>query len=166
MNALKEAPVSAAAIPPVSALPALPALTATDVMIPNPISLRLTATLDEAMELFADRNIDAAPVIDECGHPFGVLSRSDLFIHEIENARRVKEAARMGGGETVRPVCNTTNVFDLMTPAVFAVGERASLRRVVGDMIGLRVHRLFVIDDSGVLVGVITPMDVLKRLVD
>jgi CBS domain-containing protein len=163
MVALKDAPVAVAAA---LAAPALPALTAADVMVPNPISLRLTATLDEAMELFADRNIDAAPVIDESGHPFGVLSRTDLFIHEIENVRRAKEAARFDGDKTPpdRTRDARTSVVDLMTPAVFAVDEGASLRRIVGDMVGLRVHRLFVIDDSGVLVGVITPMDVLKRL--
>jgi predicted transcriptional regulator len=31
-------------------------------------------------------------------------------------------------------------------------------------MVGLRVHRLFVVDQDGILVGVITTMDVLKQL--
>ena len=44
------------------------------------------------------------------------------------------------------------------------IGPTAHVSRVIGDMVGLRVHRLFVVDDDGVLVGVITTMDVLKRL--
>ena len=51
-----------------------------------------------------------------------------------------------------------------MTPAVFAVAPDTPVRRVVSDMIGLHVHRLFVVDDDGILVGVISTMDVLKRL--
>jgi predicted transcriptional regulator len=58
----------------------------------------------------------------------------------------------------------TTSVADLMTPAVFSVAPDAHVSRVVADMVGLRVHRLFVVDGEGVLIGVITAMDVLKHL--
>jgi CBS-domain-containing membrane protein len=51
-----------------------------------------------------------------------------------------------------------------MTPAVFAIGPTTSAAKVVSDMIGLHVHRLFVVDEDGVLIGVISTMDVLKRL--
>ena len=37
-------------------------------------------------------------------------------------------------------------------------------KRVVSDMLGLHVHRLFVVDAAGVLVGVISTMDVLRHL--
>ena len=36
--------------------------------------------------------------------------------------------------------------------------------QVVEDMLALRVHRLFVVDDGGALVGVVTATDVLRRL--
>jgi CBS domain-containing protein len=51
-----------------------------------------------------------------------------------------------------------------MTPAVFSVAPDAPARRVVGDMLALRVHRLFVSDTSGVLLGVISALDVLNHL--
>jgi CBS domain-containing protein len=51
-----------------------------------------------------------------------------------------------------------------MTPAIFAVSPSTPVSRVVSDMVGLHVHRLFVVDDDGVLVGVISTMDVLKQL--
>ena len=56
------------------------------------------------------------------------------------------------------------NVADLMTPAVFSVSEDTPVQRVISDMVGLRVHRLFVVDKDGTLVGIITTMDVLKHL--
>jgi CBS domain-containing protein len=51
-----------------------------------------------------------------------------------------------------------------MTPVVFSTALDAPAARVVGGMLGLRVHRLFVLDPGGVLVGVISAMDVLRRL--
>ena len=51
-----------------------------------------------------------------------------------------------------------------MTPAVFAVSPDAPARRVVEEMLALRVHRLFVVDQSGFLVGVISAMDILRNL--
>ena len=51
-----------------------------------------------------------------------------------------------------------------MTPAVFAVAPDTPIHRVVSDMVGLHVHRLFVVDEVGVLVGVISTMDVLRHL--
>jgi CBS domain-containing protein len=57
-----------------------------------------------------------------------------------------------------------TLVREIMTPVVFSVPSEASARRVVGDMLGLKVHRVFVVDVSGVLVGVISALDVLQHL--
>jgi CBS domain-containing protein len=51
-----------------------------------------------------------------------------------------------------------------MTPVVFSVSPEAPARRVVGDMLGLKVHRLFVVGSDGVLVGVISALDVLRHL--
>src|SRR5579884_4078485 len=66
----------------------LHAQTAADLMASNPISLRAEATIEEAMTLFAEKGIAAAPVIDAGGRPIGVISRPDLFIHQVEEARR------------------------------------------------------------------------------
>jgi CBS domain-containing protein len=38
------------------------------------------------------------------------------------------------------------------------------LSRVVGDMVALNVHQIYVVDAANVLVGVVTALDVLRRL--
>src|SRR6478609_2602246 len=63
--------------------------TAADLMADSPVSLRASAGIREALALFTDKNFSAAPVIDEAGHPVGVLSRSDLLVHEREHAVKV-----------------------------------------------------------------------------
>jgi CBS domain-containing protein len=141
-------------------------------MVPNPISLRAEAEVAEAIALFTEKGITAAPVIDEAGRPIGVVSRSDLLIHQREHERyRTAKpdyffAPTFGTleepGES--KTGSKSTVVDLMTPAVFAVAPNTPVHRVVSDMIGLHVHRLFVVDDDGILVGVISTMDVLKQL--
>ena len=51
-----------------------------------------------------------------------------------------------------------------MTPAVCAVRPDAPARLVMEEMALLRVHRLFVTDADGVLVGVISASDVVRHL--
>jgi len=69
------------------ALLVLQARTAEELMVPNPISLRAEAGIAEAMLLFTEKGIAAAPVIDEAGRPIGVISRSDLLIHQCEHEK-------------------------------------------------------------------------------
>ena len=47
---------------------------------------------------------------------------------------------------------------------VFSVTPQTPAARVVADMLALKVHRLFVVDEAGVLVGVISAVDVLQNL--
>jgi len=148
----------------------LRARTASDLMVANPISIRAEAVVTEAMRLFTEKGITAAPVIDEAGRPIGVISRSDLLIHQCEHEKhRPGEpdyffAPTFKTDETPEPRKAMATVEDMMTPAVFAVSPDTPVHRIVSDMVGLHVHRLFVVDDDGILVGVISTMDVMKHL--
>ena len=150
----------------------LRARTAADLMASNPVSLRADATIAEALRLFTNRGITAAPVIDAAGHPVGVLSRSDLLVHERETIAPPPAGAAYFQNATLdAPPRTAANIGDhrvtvaeLMTPAVFSVAPDTSARRVVEEMLALHVHRLFVVDDDGFLVGVISAMDVLRNL--
>jgi len=69
---------------------ALHAETAADLMTANPVSVREDATLREALGLLIDKGYSAAPVIDRAGRPVGVLSRSDLLVHDRETAEHLR----------------------------------------------------------------------------
>jgi CBS domain-containing protein len=129
--------------------------TATDLMVPNPVSIRDTATLAEAVALLADRAIGAAPVVDEAGRPVGVVSQTDILIHEREQIGKPTVPSGPAPDVLVR---------DLMTPAIFAVPPDHPAYRVVEELLRLRVHQLFVVDAGGVLIGVISTHDVLRHL--
>jgi CBS domain-containing protein len=155
----------------------LDAQTAADLMTPGPVSIRGTATVHEAVALLTARGFSAAPVIDEAGRPAGVVSQTDLLVHDRETATRpapypeyyhrseltLRSGESLGEGFQVEAP-DGTQVRDVMTPAVISVTPDAPARRVVADMLALRVHRLFVVDRAGVLVGVISALDILRRL--
>src|SRR5271168_4219728 len=70
----------------------LKAHTAAELMTPSPISIRYKATVAEATALLTDRGFSAAPVIDEAGRAVGVISRTDLLVHDRERMTHVGPA--------------------------------------------------------------------------
>jgi CBS domain-containing protein len=157
--------------------PVLYAETAEDLMQPNPVSIRAHATVREAEALLTDKQISAAPVIDNAGRPVGVLSRTDLVQYEREKAEYVPPVPdyygegeiSLGTGEILPPGfqvenADRTEVWQIMTPAVYSVAPNAPVLHVVEAMVRRKVHRLFVVDEDGTLVGVISALDVLRNL--
>jgi len=155
-------------------------LRARDLMSPNPVSIHRDAGVREALELLTDRGYGAAPVIDEAGRPIGVISRTDLLIHDRECVRHARATPEMAsayeyGDWDLFPeksmsegfaieVTDPTRVGEIMTPAVFSVALDTSAAEVVRRMLELKVHQLFVLDGDLALVGVISPLDVLRHL--
>ncbi len=149
----------------------LHAMTAAELMTANPLSIRQAATVGEAASFLSSRGISAAPVIDEAGRPVGVVSQSDLLNHRAHAGLHLLDAPNEGppdaGGWFGDPQAGQpgrARVGDVMTPAVFCVRPETAAGKVVEKMLALRVRRLFVVDESGVLVGVISAFDVLKNL--
>lgn len=130
----------------------LAAVTARELMSEAPVSLRADAPLREALVLLTDKGFGAAPVIDDAGRPIGVLSGTDILVHERERTQSQSATEE------------DTKVRDLMTPAVFSITPQTPAAKVVSEMLSLRVHRLFVVDKPGVVVGVISVLDILKHL--
>ena len=155
----------------------LNAATAADLMTPNPLSIRQNATVKEAAAFLSDRGISAAPVIDDAGRAVGVLSRADIVVHHRQEAQFVPQFSdyyertdlasradeRAPTGFQVENV-DSSQVGDIMTPVVLAVSLNDSARKVIRQMVDKKVHRLFVVDGSDVLVGVISALDVLRRV--
>jgi predicted transcriptional regulator len=155
----------------------LDAETAADLMTPNPVSIHAGACVREAVGILIDKGISAAPVIDAAGQPVGVLSRSDVLTYDRERVDHLEPSDEFFAAETLATDSgevlprgfqvervDRTQVRDLMTPIVFSVQLHEPGWKVVREMLARKVHRLFVVDDYGVLVGVISALDVLRHL--
>jgi predicted transcriptional regulator len=146
-------------------------LTAADLMTANPLSIREDASLTEAIRFMTDHALSGAVVINAAGRPVGVITNTDILVHQRE---------KMHGREMpLIPMSEWTTenwlqedafvgppfVSEVMTPIVFTVRSDDSARKVVEQMVSLNIHRLFVVDEAGVVVGVISALDVLRRIV-
>lgn len=141
--------------------------TAIDVMTPNPKSIDQGATVRETAEVLQENGIHIAPVIDAAGRPIGVVSRTDLLDYW---GRRRDRLAAMAAGELESDSSQASaglpgdelTVREIMTPVVFSVPINAPIAKIIPKMLALEVRCLFVTDEGGVLVGVISVFDLLR----
>jgi CBS domain-containing protein len=126
-------------------------LTARDLMTPNPVSIRSNATMADSLRFLTDKGVSGAVVIGDAGRPVGVLSSTDVLIHQRERTHEAIAASE-------------ATVAEMMTPAVFTVRPDATAKQVAEQMVALNVHRVFVLDETDVVVGVISALDMLRHL--
>jgi predicted transcriptional regulator len=123
-------------------------LVVSDVMTRSVVTLSPATPLQEAALTLANMGVSGAPVCDEQGRVIGVFSKSDI-------ASKLSED---------RPL-ETVTVGELMTSIVFSVRPGDALRTAIWLMVFENVHRVMVTDESEQIVGIVTPMDVLKAIV-
>ncbi len=155
----------------------LDAKIALDLMTTNPVSISEKMTVKEAAAFFTDTEFSAAPVINDAGRPIGVLSRADIVRYERERLEHLPMTSLYWESDQKEKkddeidkegfqieVTDSTLVKEIMTPTVIAVGPTTPVIQVVSQLLAFKIHRLFVIDDRGVLTGVISALDILRNL--
>jgi len=155
----------------------LEAKTAADLMVPHIVSVPVTATVAEAVALLTEKNISAVPVLDENCQPVGVVSLSDVVAHDCQKDAYLEPGQKYYQNNhfilrlnAARPRVFSVEqteaplVRDIMTPVVYSVARKTPASTVVDALLSLGVHRLFVTDEEGEIVGVISTLDVLRHL--
>lgn len=111
-------------------------------MIMNPITLRPGATIRDAHDLMARFSISGVPIVEGDGRLIGIVTNRDLQF-EPEMDKSVREVMTSEG---------------LITTPVGTTLEQAE--RVLHEH---RIEKLPVVDDDGLLAGLITVKDIVKR---
>ncbi|MDI3317631.1 MAG: CBS domain-containing protein [Bacillota bacterium] len=111
------------------------------IMIDDVVSVPDNATLDEARAVMEARRLRAVPVVHE-GRPVGVLELLELH--------------RLGVGHPSPEAPGTRLVSALMQPAPPTVTPDTPFEEAAARMAGQTVSFLPVVDDRGLLVGVVT----------
>lgn len=146
-------------------------LTANDLMNQPPISLLAKSSIPEALEFFTLRGFHAAPVIDTAGRPVGVISVTDLLRHDLDRGSHPCHESELSSNEpipdgfSVEDV-DTARVEDIMTNTIFSLSPGAKLPEIVKKMLDLNVHQLYVVNQEGLLVGVLSTSDIMRVLYD
>ena len=155
-----------ASIPPTVA-------TVSTIMTRTVYCVRPDVDIDMLAALFLEHGVSGFPVVDEAGHPIGVVSKTDVLRHlhdgGVDLARlRADEAAvlaEVGRGFHAVSV-DAATVRDVMMPMVFAVGHDAPIARAAALMAGEAIHRVPVLDDDGTVCGILSTLDLVRWLAD
>lgn len=166
----------------------LRAMRVRDAMQLHVVSVVPEMTIRELSQVLLENAITGAPVLDRRGKVVGVVSMTDvlqLAAHEAEipagqvDWEPVLAAEEMDGdaepptpavaftapasGAVAEAAFDAYHVRDIMTPAAFTVRPDDTLGDAVRFLLKGRIHRALVVGD-GVLLGIITPFDVLEAL--
>jgi CBS domain-containing protein len=133
-------------------------LKAQDVMSSPVVTVREDQTLKEAMETMVKYGFRRVPVVTEDGVVTGILTAVDVVrgfgTHEL--------LERAVSGD-IREVLSTP-VTDLMVTDLATAHEDEELSSVVNTMLSRNVSSVLVVDNDGILKGIITERDVLYAI--
>lgn len=123
-----------------------------DWMTQNVVTTTSDTTLDEADALLDDNNIRRLCVVDD-GVLTGVLSLGDV------------RAAKASASADMTDFAGMPTVGDLMTPDPITIPQTASLGLAAQTMLQLKVSGLPVVDEDGVLCGLLSESDLFRYIV-
>lgn len=136
--------------------------TVRDVMTRDVVTVATDTPYREIVELMAERRISALPVLDESGTVVGVVSEADL-LPKIEFSRRPGPAPRFTLRRQVGQAKATGRVAaELMSTPAVTIGPDASVVAAAKLMDAESVKRLPVLNERGVLIGIVSRRDLLR----
>jgi len=146
--------------------------TVAQVMTENPVTVKRETSLTEAIKIIAEKRVSGLPVVDKDGKLVGVISETDLMWKEtgvepppyvmfldsviyLENPARYEKEVHKALGQTVGEV---------MTSKAISITPDQSIKDAARLMHEKHVRRLPVVDEAGVLVGIITRGDIVRSM--
>ncbi|MEU2865609.1 CBS domain-containing protein [Streptomyces mirabilis] len=132
-----------------------------DVMTHTVAAIGRKANFKEIVQLMEQWKVSALPVLEGEGRVIGVVSEADLLPKEEfrdsdpdrhTQLRRLSDLAKAGA----------VTAEDLMTAPAVTVQANATLAQAAWTMAHAKVKRLPVVDDMGLLEGVVSRGDLLK----
>lgn len=132
-----------------------------DVMTPTVVAVELDAQFKEIVTAMKKWQVTAMPVLEREGRVAGVVSEADLLAKE---ELRDTEPTLIGQRERLADYAKAGAVTarDLMSAPAVTVGAGATLPQAARLMARHKVKRLPVVDEQGLLRGIVSRSDLLK----
>lgn len=115
----------------------------------------------DLVETLTEKRVSAVPIVDADGRPIGVVSEADVLAkQEFHGGSDDIPHDRAGRDRWYRALAHTAG--ELMTTPVRAVHAHEPLSAAARLLAVAKVRRLFVTDEDGRLVGVVSRRDLLR----
>lgn len=120
----------------------------TQIMTRSLVCAREDLAIDELVRLFVRTHIGCLPIVDDRGHPRGIVTKTDL-LELLLTPERVA----------------TATAADIMMPLAIVLDEGATVAHCASMMALEDFHHVMVVSRDGALTGVVSSQDVVRWLV-
>ena len=136
-----------------------------EVMTAEVLTVTPETSLKQVAEMLASRGISGAPVVDEEKHVVGVVSEADIIVKErrLPQPDALHRFLHRTNGTAAKRAATTAGEA-MTSPAVTVTGTRR-VDVAAALMLDRHVNRLPVVDDQGVLVGIVTRADLVRAFI-
>lgn len=116
-----------------------------EIMTENPACCGPQDSVQEAARLMVQNDCGEVPVVDESGHPVGVITDRDIACRCVAEGKGLN-----------------TPVSEVMSSPVVTVARDADLSECCAKMEDNQIRRIPVVDDSGKCCGIVSQADVAR----
>jgi CBS domain-containing protein len=116
----------------------------------NPIVMKPEDTVEEAVKVMAEHNIGAVIIVDESFKPIGIFTERDLMVKVCAKGLDMK----------------SVKLKDVMTPNPVTIKEDTPVLQALEIMMNFGFRHLPIVDENGVLVGIVSIRDLSKPMVE
>lgn len=125
----------------------------TEIMTRNVVCARPRLPVTSLARLMIRNHISCVPIVDERGHPRGMVTKSDLIeLLDADGPENPELASRTAG--------------DIMMPLAITLDDRATVAHAASMMAIEGFHHVMIVGQSGALVGLVSSQDVVRWLVE
>jgi CBS domain-containing protein len=148
-------------------------LTVKDIMSTNIISVKPDTEIIEAARILLEKRFNGLPVVDDSGKVVGIICQSDLVAQQkslpiptlftfLDGFIPLTSVKKMES--EIQKIAAIT-VADAMTKNPVTVKIDTRIETVAALMADKKFHTLPVLDDNGILVGIIGKEDLLRTII-
>ncbi|MER5796536.1 CBS domain-containing protein [Streptomyces sp. NPDC001980] len=132
------------------------------VMVSDVVTAGYGTPFKELVRLLEEHRISGLPVVDEDDKVIGVVSETDLMLHQTRDPERDRRHPMGHGARREAVKSNAGAAGGVMSVPAVTIRSDATVTEAARLMAGHRVERLPVVDEHDQLIGIVTRGDLLQ----
>ena len=137
-----------------------------DVMTKAVLSITKFESIMKVANILTEKNISGLPVVDKDNKVLGIITQADILsMVGVSREHTFKDLLKYMLGEKLPERRLGDHVGDIMTSPALTIKPDANVAEAVRMMDERRIRRLTVVDENGVLIGILTRADILKAVI-
>lgn len=142
-----------------------------DVMTSSVISVTSDVPLSDIAENLFEKNLTGVPVVDDNNHVIGIITEYDLLSRQehihIPTYMKLLSQFRTAGNKSAQveeqlAEIHSLKASDVMTRPVVTISSKTDVAEAARIFADERINPLPVVDEHGVLIGIISRADIVK----